>query len=145
METLSIEDQLILYECVVESARICEFNSFNMVFYCGTRLKWGTPNALLIVIEDDPNNRFYAEMSCEGGARGTAYLDKPRPHGANHPDFKKYHFHKKVITQTVYDALDGDWTRLADESWIYPKNMKYIPGIDITDTIERYHNLKIFL
>jgi hypothetical protein len=100
---------------------------------------------LLIVIEDDPNNRFYAEMSCEGGSRGTAYLDKPRPYGANHPDFKKYHFYFKIITQTVYDALDNDWNMLADESWIYPKNMKYIPGIDITDTIQRYHNLRIFI
>jgi hypothetical protein len=138
MEILSIEHQIILYECVVEAAKINEFNSFNMVFYCGTRLKWSTPNALLIVIEDDPNNRFYADMSCEGGSRGTAYC-------SDLADFKKYHFYFKIITQTVYDALNGNWNRLADESWIYPGNMKYIPGIDITETIQRYHNLRIFL
>lgn len=134
MEILSEEHQLILYKSVMEIAKICEFNTFNKVFYCGTRLKWVTPNTLLIIIDEDPDNRFYLEMSSEKGSTCFFYLNHYRD-GC----------HFKVITQKVYDYLKTDWCRLADKSWVYPENMKYIPGIDITNIIKRYHNIKAFL
>lgn len=145
MIDVPVEKQIILYECVIETAQILEFETFIRVFYCGTRLKWSTPNALLIVIEEDQNNRFYQDMSCEGGCTGSAYLNKP--YGASGPwapDNKHHTFHYKVITDRVYDALNNDWAKLADESWLYPKNNKYIPGIDITETIQRHYDLRIF-
>lgn len=144
MEILSIEHQLILYECVVEAARICEFNSFNKVFFCGKRTKFNVPNALLIVINEDLNNRFYAEMNNSGGRCGGAYLDKYRPNGAWAPNYRHNHFHYKVITDKVYYGLNNNWAKLADCSWSQTNN-PYIPGIDITNTIQRYHNLKAFL
>jgi hypothetical protein len=146
MNDLTPEKYLHLYECVVEVATSLEFDTFNRIYYCGTRLKWTTPNALLIVIEDNPYNRFYEEMACEDGACGTNYLVKPLGPGGPYSIANKHNtFHYKVIAQTVYDALNNDWDRIADESWIYPKNMEYIPGIEITDQIIKYHNLAAFI
>ena len=144
MSPLSIEHKIILYECVMETAKILEFDSFNKVFYCGTRTKYDIPNALLIVADIDSSNRFYSEMSCSGGACGGAYLDKPRPNGPWVSSNRHNTFHYKVITSCVYDGLNNDWTKLADCSWSQINN-PYMPGLDITDTIQRYYNLKAFL
>lgn len=140
---LPIEKQIILYECVMETARILEFETFNKIFYCGPRFKFNVQNTLLIVISADEANIFFEEMNNEYGSSGTAYLNSPS--GVPwEPKNLKYTWHYKVITEEVYAGLNNDWTRLADFSWAQTNNI-YMPGLDVTDTIQRYHNLKVFL
>lgn len=120
----------------METAKILEFDTFNRVFYCGYRSKFGIPNTLLIVIDADESNRFFDEMSCESGSTGAAYIGEDVSN-------KPYAFHYKVIIEKVFAALNNDWTRLADDSWSKVNN-PYLPGLEITDTIERIYNLKAF-
>lgn len=146
MTDIEYEKYLRLYECVCETAKILEFDSFNKVYFCGTRLKYGIPNCLLIVVDELPGNRFYDEMINEGGCTGGGYLlNKPGHAYPWMPAYRIYHFHYKVITKAVFDGLKNDWNRIADESWIYSGNMNFIPGIDITDMMLKYNNLRAFL
>lgn len=144
MTSISIEKQLLLYDCLLETMQILNLNSFNKIFYCGSRLKYNIPNTLLIIVDDDVDNIYFNEINCEEGARGSAYLNKSRIGSPWDIQNRKFTFHYKVISQLIYDRLNNDWNKLADESWIYLGNMEYIPGIDITDSMQRYYQLKCF-
>ena len=145
MTILPIEKQITLYECVIEISKTLHFSELIKVFYCGTRLKWSTPNATLIVVPGNEENLFYHEMNSEIGCCGSSYLNKPYgPGGPWSSENKHNTFTYKVITDKVYNSLQNDWVKLADKSWQH-KNNSFIPGIDITDSVLRFYNLKAFL
>jgi hypothetical protein len=141
----TIEQYIHWHKCLSEIAHILEFDKIVKAFYYGKRRKWGTPTCLLVVIEEDLNNRFIEDMCCEGGSTGSAYLvDKEtgkcltdsNPWGEEN---KKNTFHYKVITNRVYDQIKNDHNKLANDSWISGYGFE----IDL-DLMKRYYDAKAF-
>jgi hypothetical protein len=142
---LSAEKQIILYECLVETAQMLGFDVIEKAFYCGTSRKWGIPNTLIIVVPEDTENMFFPEMSCESGSHGQAYLTT-RKRGINPwgPENKPNTFRYKVITDRVYEHIKNDWTRLVDDRWQHINSI--VPGIELDiDLLFRHNKLKAFL
>jgi len=143
----SMEQNFLFYELLADIASILEFDWVLKAFYCGTRLKWNTPNCLLVVIKNDETSRFLAEINHSLGATGTACLFSKIDHnfGPYSQQNKPYNYHYKVITDRVYEKFKNDWSKLADESWIHSNN-PYVPGIELNlDVITRIHQMKAFL
>lgn len=143
---ISNEQMITLYECLKDCRSILSFRDPLKVFYCGTRLKWSTPNCLLIVVKDDATNRYNEEMNSDIGCCGNSYIDSrwDKRHPPWSPPNKPYTYNYKVITDKTYEAIKDDWNKLADESWLYSGNSDYIPGIDITESIHRIWKLRSF-
>jgi hypothetical protein len=144
------EQYIHWYKCLSEITNILEFDKIIKAFYCGKRIKWGIPNCFLVVIEEDRNNRFFEEMSCEGGSTGSGYLiDKKTGKclGGNLPwghDNRKNAFHYKVITDIVYDQLKNDWSKLNDDSW--HQAVGNIGGVEIDlELMKRFYDNKTFI
>lgn len=146
----TIEQYIHWYKCLSEIAHILEFDKIIKAFYGGIRFKHKIPTCLLVVVEADLNNRFFEEMSCEGGCTGAAYLVNKEtnkclvdgsPWG---PENKKNTFHYKVITDRVYSHIKDDWNKLKDSTWASTPILR-MPGHEIDlDLMGRYYNAKVF-
>lgn len=144
---ISPEKYVLLSECLIEIGTICHINQISKSFYCGTRLKWGTPNCLLVIMETDSNNPLFEDTNTVRGCCGSAYLtNKPEFAGGPWAQNNKWKtFHYKVITQHIYDQCKGDWNLLADDSWLYPGNSQWIPGVEVDwQLANKYLKMKAF-
>lgn len=137
MEELSLDNLIILYQCMLNVLQKFKINNYIKVFYCGKSLCWGNPSRLLIIVKE--NEYYFDEWESEFGIDGKSYLDELVVGSHWHSRNDKYFYHYKIISNTLFNKLNNDWNNLIiNESWIYP-------GIDITKKISKIEKIKAFI
>lgn len=133
MKSLSNEKLFYLYNCVLTTSKICEFPFLDIIqcFYCGIykNTKFVGVDYLIIVVNEDKNNRFYDEMITLNGCYGFAKATK----NSN----KYYRF--KVITDTLYKVSGSKVFENNNVSDTDP----YKYGLSIIKDIKRLNKLNI--
>lgn len=147
MKHLSSERIFILYECFLEILSSFDLKEDDVcdVFFCGERAKWQIPNTLFIIINANPNNRYYAEMCAAGGCFGASYLSRYIKGSPWTAPNQSYQFAYSVMDKKSFDYLKMtmSWNDILPYNWVYENN-DYQSGLSIWTDIQRLSNLMAF-